>query len=377
MGGRTAGRCACVARAAPVKLVAHNDGVELRGNERQLLLIANGLKERGHDVVVSARARAPLEQALQAHSIPTTPIRPRGDLDFLAALAFRGWLREQKPDAVLLTSWKRVLTAGWSAHKAGVQRIVVRLGIVREAPHRGRAAWRLRTAFESFIDSLVVNSNDVAEAWLNSAPWFPRERLHVIHNAVQPVAGTRDTIRNDLGANAETKLVTYVGALEMRKGIDIILHALARLPAHVQFVAAGSGPEAETFKVMAKSLRVADRVHWLGPRKDVPDVLAASDAFVLASRQDSLANALLEAMSAGLPVITTQGTGVNEALDARAGRPRAGWVVEPENPDLLAAAISDALRDSASEREETRWRAQHWFAVEPMVTAYERVLFGP
>src|SRR5688572_26748689 len=101
-----------------MKLLAHNDGRELRGNERQLLLLANELNARGNNVLVSSRMEAPLQAELKKSGVSTTPIRPRGDLDFLAAWAFRGLVRREQPDAVLLTSWKRVLTGSWAAHGA-------------------------------------------------------------------------------------------------------------------------------------------------------------------------------------------------------------------------------------------------------------------
>lgn len=359
-----------------MKLVAHNDGHELRGNERQLLLIATGLRDRGHDVVVSCRAEAALQQELQARSIRTTPIRPRGDLDLLASWAFRGWLRAEQADAVLLTSWKRVLSGAWAAHRAGVRRVVVRLGIVRAAPAQGRRAWRLRRAFENYVDTLVVNSSDVAQAWLSSAPWFPPERLQVILNAVQPVAGKAARVRDGLALPDGAKLVASVGALESRKGVDLTLRALTQLPTHVHLLVAGTGPERDMLESMARSLGVAERTHWLGFRRDVPDLLAASDAFVLPSRQDSLANSLLEAMAAGVPVVATAGTGVADALAPRDGRPRAGWIVAPEDDAALAAALSEALSGSAAERSEASFRASEWFAVDRMVEQYERVLLS-
>jgi glycosyltransferase involved in cell wall biosynthesis len=284
-----------------MKLIAHNDGSELRGNERQLLLIATGLRDRAHEVAVSCRSEAPLKAELEKRSIRTTPLRPRGDFDFLAAWAFRGWLRAEQPNAVLLTSWKRVLTAAWAAHRAGVRRIVVRLGIVRTAPQSGRVVWRLRQAFENYVDALVVNSNDVAEAWLASAPWFPREKLHLILNAVQPVPSDCQAVRRELGLEKDDKVIAAVGALEQRKGFDLTLRALEQMPEHVHLIVAGDGPEASALAQLATSLGVSKRTHWLGFRNDVPNVLAAGDAFVLPSRQDSLANSLLEAMATGSP----------------------------------------------------------------------------
>src|SRR5438105_3420553 len=83
---------------APMSIVAHNDGPELRGCERQLLLLARGLAARGHEVAVSCRADAPLARDLRAASdVEVTPVRPRGDLALGSALAFRRLIRERRP----------------------------------------------------------------------------------------------------------------------------------------------------------------------------------------------------------------------------------------------------------------------------------------
>ena len=358
-----------------MKLLAHNDGRELRGNERQLLLLAKELKDRGHDVLVSSRQEAPLRVELVKAGLATTPIRPRGDLDFLAAWAFRGLIRRERPDAVLLTSWKRVLTGSWAARRAEARRVVVRLGIVRAWPTKPRPAWRLRQAFENYVDTLVVNSTDVADRWFETAPWFSRERVRVILNAVAPVAGTPGKIRSELQLNSSVPLIASVGSLEQRKGTDLVLRALARLPdVHIAF--AGNGPDASSLRALGSVLGLDGRVHWLGQRSDVPDLLTDSNAFVIASRQDSIANAMLEAMSVGLPVVATEGNGVADALAAKNGRSEAGWIVQSEDPVAIASGLENALGSQAKSRgEEARWRAEHWFSIERMANEYEQVLF--
>jgi glycosyltransferase involved in cell wall biosynthesis len=360
-----------------MRLIAHNDGRELRGNERQLLHLVLGLRERGHDVLVSCRAGAALAHELEERSIPHTGARPRGDLALPSALAFRRLLAEFRPDAVLLTSWKRVFLGSWLARSAGVPRVVARLGIVRAMPPSGTAAWKLRRAFERQVDALVVNSGAAAQAWLASAPWFAADRLRVIRNGVAVAAGDPAAIRRELGVPVPVRLIAAVAALEPRKGMDLLLRALALLPDDVHAVIAGAGPAAYALRALGVSLGVERRVHWLGARADVPDVLAASAAFVRSTRQDSVPNALLEAMACGIPVVSTRGNGAEEALGDTEGREAAGWIVPVEDPSALAAAISAALVDAKPKVAEARWRARHWFGVERMVEEYERVLSRP
>ena len=359
-----------------MRLLAHNDGQELRGNERQLVHLAAGLRGRGHDVLVACRSSGALARELPRAGVATTGIRPRGDLALASVLRFRRLVARRSPDAVLLTSWKRVLSGAWAARRGGTPRVIVRLGIVRRMPARGTAAWKLRRAFGRYVDALVVNSDAVARVWLESAPWFPPERLRVIRNGVDAVTGDAAVLRHELGVPDGARLVISVAALESRKGLDLLVRALARLPADVHGVIAGDGREAGSLRALAASLGLEPRVHWLGARTDVPDVLAGSHAFVLPSRQDSISNALLEAMASGVPVVTTTGNGAEEAIGAVGNRPPAGWIVPADDPSSLAEAVTSALAVGDARRQEALWRAKHWFGVERMVAEYERVLFG-
>src|SRR5690606_1712926 len=124
----------------------------IRGNETQVILVAEALRDRGHDVVVSCRAGGPVEAALRARGVRTTGIRPRGDADPFGALRFARWLRREAPDAALLTSWKRALVAGWAARRAGVPRVVLRVGGVHRVPP-GRRGWKYRYSLPRYHDA--------------------------------------------------------------------------------------------------------------------------------------------------------------------------------------------------------------------------------
>jgi glycosyltransferase involved in cell wall biosynthesis len=359
-----------------MKIAIHNGAAEWRGNEKQTATLAAGLTARGHEVVVSCNPRGSLAARLRELGIRTSSARPRGDLDAFSALRFALWLRRARPDVLLLTTWKRVPTAAWAARRAGVPRIVVRLGIVRPLPR----ARRFRRAFRGGVDAMIVNSGAVREAWLASAPDFPAGEVHLVLNGVDlPPAPAGSDVRAELGIAERTPLVAVVGGLERRKGVDILLDAFARVAPTASLLAAGDGPMAESLRARAATLGIAERVHWLGERRDVGAVLRACDAYVLPSRNEGMAVAMLEAMQAGLPVIATDVSGVRDALAPREGRPAAGWIVPPEEPAALAAALAEVLAGGAEVRAragEGRWRIDHWFTVERMIDGVERALAG-
>lgn len=134
---------------------------------------------------------------------------------------------------------------------------------------------------------------------------------------------------------------------------------------------------AELRELVAK-LHLERHVRLLGERQDVPTLMAASDLFVLASRREGLPLSLLEAMSAGLPVVATDVGDVRKVVGERTG-----WVVPAGEPKVLAAAITDAFQDRARARQfgltgkshvASEYDPQVWF--DRLMSLYDGVLVG-
>ncbi len=149
-------------------------------------------------------------------------------------------------------------------------------------------------------------------------------------------------------ASDKPVVIVSVGRAVDKKGFDILLNALASLPAtlHWRFVHIGGGPQLPELKALAHQLLIDDRITWLGA-VDQNEVLAnykKADVFVLACRissdgdRDGLPNVLLEAASQGLACISTNISGIPEFFDSGNG-----LLVEPERADLLAAALTRAV----------------------------------
>lgn len=362
-----------------MRLVIHNGAREMRGNERMTATLAQALQERGHRVVVSCHPRGALRHRLERLGVPHVFHRPGGDLDVWSALRFWHWLRAERPDVVLLTTWKRTPWAAWAARRAGVRHVVVRLGIVRRLP----GDWRYRVAYRRWVDRLLVNSREIRDAWLDSAPAFPPAQVRLVLNGIDlPARPERSTLREELAIPEDAPVLVGVGGLEERKGFDLLLEALARLSdRRTHLVIAGSGPAEGALRLQTETLGIAERVHFLGQRSYIGNVLAGSDLFVLSSRNEGMAVAMLEAMAARVPVVATDVSGVQEALGAVGGRGPAGWIVPREDPAALAGGIEAALaaREAASPSEgrcaEAEFRVRHWFSKEAMVEGVEKVLF--
>jgi glycosyltransferase involved in cell wall biosynthesis len=163
----------------------------------------------------------------------------------------------------------------------------------------------------------------------------------VIHNGVDL---TRPTAP---GSAAERCRLVTVGRLQAPKDTLTLVRALAELPRGVcEAVIVGDGPDRTTVENEVRRLGLESVVQLAGERNDVPELLAASDVFVLSSRSEGLPLSILEAMAAGLPVVATSVGGVSELVVEE----ETGLLVPPGDPQALAGAIERLLGDSTLRR---------------------------
>ncbi|WP_294257519.1 glycosyltransferase [uncultured Sphingomonas sp.] len=134
-------------------------------------------------------------------------------------------------------------------------------------------------------------------------------------------------------------LVASVGALIPLKGHDLLIEAVASLPG-VHLAIAGQGPEADRLKAQVAALGCGDRIRLCGPLPPdrIAELLAAADVMALASASEGLANAWLEALASGTPIVIPDVGGARQVVTA----PEAGRIVE-RTPAALAAGIAELL----------------------------------
>lgn len=155
------------------------------------------------------------------------------------------------------------------------------------------------------------------------------------------------------------------------KGLDVLLDAFALVPAPARLVIIGDGSETAALQQQCRRLELTDRVTFLQLPWDQPaaDRMWAYDLFVLPSRVEGFPVTVAEAMLAGLPVVATDVGSVREAVIPG----ETGWIVPPEDPAALAAALSEALADRARSRAmgaRAQEIAQDRFTIEATIRSY-------
>ncbi len=169
---------------------------------------------------------------------------------------------------------------------------------------------------------------------------MPGERIRVHHTGVDlSQFAPRDQAAAKAALEIDGPLVASVGALIPRKGHDIVIDAVAALPG-VQLRIAGEGPERARLMAQIARLGVGDRVKLMGgvAHGELPGLLAAADVMALASSSEGLANAWVEALASGTPLVIPDAGGAGEVVTA----PQAGRVVA-RDARAFATAIGEVL----------------------------------
>jgi L-malate glycosyltransferase len=319
----------------------------LGGTEKQLVLLADGLRARGIDARVLVMFEGgPREEELRACGVPVEHLgfrRRPARLRMLAgnAAAFLrlvGYLRRTRPQALHAFLFHSYVTAVPAARLAGTPVLVAGRRSLANLV-RARPLLRIVEAAATLMtDHLVANARVVADDALRDG-WVRRHRMTVIRNGLPPSAfdpAPAATIPT------RSPVVLCVGNLIAYKGHRHLLDAVARLRSHgtaCTLVLVGDGPERLALEHRAERLGVD--VRFLGVRTDIGPLLSRADVVVLASLEEGMSNAVMEAMAAGRPVVATEVGGTGELLDGR------GVLVPPACPDALADGIERVLSDPA------------------------------
>jgi glycosyltransferase involved in cell wall biosynthesis len=229
-------------------------------------------------------------------------------------------------------------------------------------------------------DAIVAVGHEVART--HATALAPRP-ITVVPNPVDPqlLAPTRAAaVRGELARGRAGPILLDIARLEPQKGHVVLLEALRSVVDHwpdVVLALAGEGSLEGALAARVAELGLDENVRLLGPRRDVPDLLAAADLFVSASHYEGMPLSILEAMAAGLPVVATAVGDVPTLVDG------AGVLVPPNEPASLAAAIDAIVGDPARRRAlgasgaqlvSHRYDALRW--AEQLRAVYERVGAG-
>lgn len=362
--------------AAPLRIALMIECDGPGGAELMMLDLATELRARGHAVlpVNLAGGTGWLGDKFRAAGFEPTTFDLRRAIDFPAIRQLTAILRDFRANIVHSHEFTMAIYGAAAARRVSARHVITMHGGLYYS-----LAWRRRVALRWALhrsDALVGVSVATADA-LRHHLGIPEELVHVIPNGIPLRSGVRDRVRRELSIAPGELLIVSVGNLYPVKGHAVLLDALASLRdrAGWRLALAGRGEEEPRLRAQASAAGIAERIHLLGFRDDVADLLAAGDLFVMPSLSEGLPLALVEAMSFGLPVVVSRVGGVPEVVTNDVE----GLLVPPSDPAALAAAIRALLDDPARRRRQgdaARTRALRDYAIGTMADRYERLYRG-
>jgi glycosyltransferase involved in cell wall biosynthesis len=354
------------------------------GAERQLVLLASGLRARGWDVTVcTTYANGPLEPELARRGVRVVALGKAGRWDLMGPLRrlFRA-VREASPDVIhgyMPTSNLLALLAR-RAHPAACVVWGVRASGLDWAQYDGlaRRSFAATARLARRADLIIANSHEGARWHVQAG--YPEQRVRVIPNGIDadwfaPDAAARARQRAAWDIGPGTLLIGLVGRIDPMKDHDTFLRAAALMrdeACDVRFVVVGDGDPAlaARLRALAAELGIGAQVRWEPATLDPRDVYRALDVLTSASRYgEGFPNVVGEAMACGVACVVTR------CGDAPHLVGETGMVVPPGDPDALAGAWRAlAAGDRSRLGMAARARVMEEFSVEQLVQRTEESL---
>ena len=354
------------------------------GAERQLALLAKGLQERGHDIVIAVfYSGGSLEKELGGTGIRILALHKRGRWDlFRFLMRLMRVLRQERPDVIHgYLEESNLLTV---ILKPFLHRSKTVLGIrSSDRDQEAREDWldwvnfKLNCRLSKFADAIIANSRVGREFHLSQG--YPAEKTVVISNGIdtkrfRPDPTARRALRAEWGASEHEKVIGIVGRLAPKKDHQNFLRAAALLASErkdLRFVCVGDGPSGyrATLQQLATQLGLNERLMWLSAQENIPAVYNALDVLVSSSSHgEGFANVIGEAMACGVPcVVTDVGDSAWVVGDT-------GEVVHPMNAVALMKAIANTLDRPRCSPAEIRQRILDQSGPDNLVLNTERTL---
>ena len=291
--------------------------LEYTGAHKQMLLLSSRLPRHGFDVrVFSLGGDGPLANQLRQSRVPMNRIdRLHNGLRRSIGPLSKS-IREFSPQIVHTWETSANICGRAAAIRADVPHIVASH---RSIPNRRSFLDRLSDRFLTrWTQRYVVSTQHVLDAYLKQG--LPAEKMTIIQNGVedtQQSVMSRRQFLDSLNLAADAKLIGAIGPLDAEKRIKDLIWAADLLKVirdDVYLLIIGEGPNSWRLKRFRDQVCIQDRVLFLGTRNDLSDWIGHLDCVWLANHRNALCNSLLEAMSAGVPVVATNTPGNREAV---------------------------------------------------------------
>jgi glycosyltransferase involved in cell wall biosynthesis len=334
------------------KIIFLSRSMDYGGAERQIALLAIGLKEKGYATeIIVFYGGGPLEQELSSNGIPVIDLNKKNRWDifgFLTRLVII--LRKEQPD--ILHGYLDVPNILTVLMKPFLPHTRIVWGIRTSKIDLTRYDWLVHLTYhaETWLSKwadLIINNSYSGMDYANQRG-LPKQKMIVIPNGIDtsrfhPDSIARVRVRQEWKVSKNEYLIGLVARLDPIKDHSTFLEAaslLLKIRSDVRFVCVGDGPESykSNLQNQSKNLALSDHLIWAGAFEEMSNVYNAFDFIISSSISEGFPNVVGEAMACGVPCVVT------DVGDSAWIVEKTGLVVPPKSPEALAAGMLEMLR---------------------------------
>lgn len=351
------------------------------GAEEMVLNLVRHLPDRYAPAVVCIHSAGPIGEEIRKTGVPFSVLGLQPGLSRpFDVLRLRDFLHALQPSIVHTFLLTGSLYGRFAAMMSGVPVVIgteVNIYENKRASHARFEQWLMRGT-----DIVIASAKSVKDFYVEQVGADPA-KVEVIYNAVDwsqlETTMTRDELRASIGVPREVMAAGIIARLTEQKAHRVLFDAMAQHAPlqQMHLVVVGDGELRESLTERVETLGLRDRVHFVGARRDLGNILAAVDLFAMPSLWEGLPLSLVLAMGAGLPVVATRVAGIPEVVQHDVS----GLLVSPGNSGELAQALSRLVEDAPLRRslgERARALVMPRFGVEKYVDSitgvYDRLL---
>lgn len=313
------------------------------GQEHRIFKEMLAMRERGHHLEAICQPHAALAERLRAEGFIVHTMYMDGARNYFPGIfRLRRLLRAGRYDVLNTHSRRDTMLVGLAARLAGTP-LVVRTRHLARKPNS-------LVSYTGIPHRVTTVSEYVRRGLLERG--VPAAHVATLYTPVAlPPVIDRSSLRQEIGVSDDSLVVGCVAVMRRPKGHRDLVDALApimqeRSDVHAVFVGGGSPVFEEVADYVAEK-HLSDRIHMLGTRTDIANLLAGFDIFALATHHEALGTSFIEAAAAGLPLVGTDAGGVAEIIDDGVS----GFLVPVRDPSALSAALRKLLESSVLRHE--------------------------
>jgi len=321
------------------------DTDNIGGAEVMVLELASLIKHADHTPVLlhfgNEYIRSYAESNnIESHIVPFTQRYKKMSTLPLYALSIRSFLRKLSIDCLHSHLYGPIIAMGMASFFAGIKHVGT-LHDVYTIEERESRIYPLK--FVSFLGTKLIAVSTPMQKYYEKIGGFSKSRLTHIPNFAPTLKQTnnKNELRLSIGLKTNDKVIFSVGRLVELKQFNILIQAAKDLPSDARIVIVGNGPEAKKLANLVTEHEVGERVILLGERSDVEQLLQLADVFTLVSRTEGLSRSILEALSAGLPVVASDVGGNSDLVE----NGKNGMLIKLENISSVGTVLKDLLEN--------------------------------